>query len=206
MKKIYALTFLVAAFGFLWSCGSVDSLQTFSFQYTINFEDERINDKVPDFSIDETNLNEYSEYRDNKDKISKSEILHFNFWVDSLVYDKYGTQIAFDPIENVDEKKITFDYVRFWITFDQEEYFELATFEDVDIKEYYRNPFHIDEVPEKTREKVIDKLKNNPIFYTKSEFSIINIENTDLATKYDTLVVPYFKYKTDCVLRFEVDL
>lgn len=206
MKKIIAIAFIAAAFGFLWSCGSVDSLETFSFQYTVNFEDERTYEKVPNESVDMTNLNDYAEYRDNKDKIIKSEILHFNFWIDSLVYDKFGVEVPFDPKENVDERTISFDFVKFWITFDHDEYFELATFEDVDIRDYYRNPFHINEINTETRKAVLEKLKNNPIFYTKSEFSIINIEDTGLEQQYDTLTVPFLKYKTDCVLRFEVDL
>lgn len=206
MKKIILITILAAAFGFLWSCGSVDSLETFSFQYTVNFEDVREYEDVPDTSSDRTDLNDYSEYRDNKDKIVKSEILHFNFWIDSLIYDRGDSLISFDPARNVGKKAITFDFVKFWITFDNEEYFELATFEDIDIKDYYRNPFHINEISSETRKAVLDKLKNNPVFYTKSQFSIINIEDTGLSTRSDTLTVPLLKYKTDCVLRFEVDL
>ncbi len=206
MKKIIALTFVIAATVFMWSCGAVDNLETFSFQYTVNFEDERINESVPDSSVDRTDLNDYAEYRDNKDKIVKSEILHFNFWIDSMAYEKYGTIKNFDPKYNKDEKSLIFDYVKFFITFDNDEFFELATFENVNVLDYYRNPFHINEINTETRKEVLEKLKNNPIFYTKSVFGKLNIEDTDIADKYKTINIPYFKYKTDIVLRFEVDL
>ncbi len=206
MKKIYTAIAVVMAMFALWACGSVDSLETFTFQYTVNFEDERFNEWVPSISYDVTNLNDYEEYRDNKDKIKKSEILHFNFWIDSLVYDKNGSKVVFDPTKNIDNKAISFEYVKFSITFDNLEYFELATFENVDIREYYRNPFHIDEIPVATREKVMEKLKTNPIFSTRSEYSIIHIENSSVGSENDSIRVPYFKYKTDLVLRFEVEL
>ncbi len=206
MKRIIALTLVIAATVFMWSCGAVDNLETFSFQYTVHFEDEKINDSIPASFKDTTDLNDYAEYRDNKEKIVKSEILHFNFWVESLVYEKYDFDIEFDPEYNKGEKSLIFDYVRFYITFDHEKYYELATFENVNVLDYYRTPFHINEINAKTRKEIIEKLKNNPIFYTKSEFGKLNIENTDIAQKQEYIKVPYFKYKTDLVLRFEVDL
>ncbi len=204
MKKIYALTFLVAAFGFLWSCGSVDSLQTFSFQYTINYEDVREFEEVPSSGYDTTDLRDYQEYRDNQDKIQKSEVIHFAFWIEDLTYLKDNMPYDFNPEYNIDNRAISFEYVKFWIRFaDDAEYSELATFKNVNVADYYRNPYHINEIPDVTREKVLNKFKNNPIYYTKSEYGPITIEDSVHTEK---ITIPYLKSKSDVVLRFEVDL
>lgn len=217
MKKHLIILFPALFALTMWGCytSTIDALSTFKFQLPINFYSNWINKAAPDTSWDFNNLLKYDEYKDNQDKIKKSEILSFNYWIDSLIFDngevfKPGVhQLEFEfikfylvfarlkanppnPFNPLDESNYEFDP-------DSPEYL-LGEFTNVNATAYYRSPEHILEVPEDVAEVIAVAVKEKPQFFIKSIYS---------KTKGQTEPKRYFNLinaRFDMVIRFEVSL
>ncbi len=210
MKKYIFLVLIFVLFG----CYSdtINKLETFSIQIPLLFAGPFENRTAPDTSYDFTNLHKYPEYRDNKDRVNKAEILQLNYLIDSLVYDD-GT--VFDP--KTDD--LEFYHIRYTLRFakpltgneqstnpddfipdDSLDEILLGEFKDVKIKDYYREAKHILEVPEESAKAISDMLKIKPYFYLYTEYSKVKGQ-TEEYIKFKII-----KAKFDLILRLEVKL
>ncbi len=82
---------------------NIEDLSTFKFQFPVPFGSVHWDRAAPDTSYDFSNLYEYKEYRDNEDRVKKAEILHFNYWIDDLIYRNVNDTseiLAFEINEN----------------------------------------------------------------------------------------------------------
>lgn len=91
MKKIITsslIALLIVSAMWLGGCYSdnIDALSTYKFQFPVPFQSMHWKRAAPDTSWDFTNLYSYKEFRDNEDRVEKAEILHFNYWLDDLIY------------------------------------------------------------------------------------------------------------------------
>ncbi len=206
MKKSLLLIFTVVFSAFMLSSCFFDTLSkvdTFTFQLPLIFDSDHFDKAAPDTSLDFTNLNDYKEYRDNKDKIEKAEILHFNYWVDSLVTEN-GPWNPNDP----SEEDIEFEFIKFYLQFadfqgnpDPSEPFHLlGEFHDVNVEDYYRNPEHILEVPEEVALVISEAVKENPFFYIITEYSKLKGQTEE------KFRFPFIHARYDMVIRFDVKL
>lgn len=140
-KLLIPIVFLgiITSGAFIGGCytDTIDSLSTFTFQLPLLFHSTHFDKAAPDTSYDFVNLHKYKEYRDNRDRISKALILHFNYWIDAIkirgdVPPKYalnnGPFPENDPTANIVEGKyvdyfdketdeLEFEYIRFWLHF-----------------------------------------------------------------------------------------
>jgi hypothetical protein len=202
---------------------TIDALSSFTFQFPVNFHANYYHKAAPDTSKDYANLNKYKEYNDYKDKINKAQVLHLNYWIDSLKYvdEKTGDTITFDPITNTNDL-LGFEFIKFSIVFakylpdllhpnyndtvstnwipDYSLTYSLGNFKDVKVKEYYRNPSHIEYVSENTALIISDLLKKQPSFFVISEYSKVNGQDSN---KY---YFPLINARFDIDIRFDVDL
>jgi len=206
MKKKILLLLAFAVGISMWGCytNTIDSLSTFKFQLPIYFYSNWENKAAPDTSWDYTDLEDYPEYNDNKDKIQVAELISFNYWLDSLITDD---GVPFDPTDP-DAPEIEFDFIEFYLVFADEfgnrdpnapEYL-LGKFTNVNAKTYWRNPAHILEVPSDVAKIASVAIKDYPQFYIKSVYS---------KTKGQTEPYRYFPLihaRFDIVIRFEVSL
>lgn len=91
MKKLYIKSIFASliCLTFLFSgcyMSNYDDLSTFEFQLPLIFHSNHYDKAAPDVDTSFSNLFQYKEYKDNIDKIKKSEVLHFNYWINELVY------------------------------------------------------------------------------------------------------------------------
>jgi len=220
MKKIIILMLLAIAGLGLWGCytNTVDNLSTFKFQLPINFYSNWVNKAAPDTSWDFTNLDDYAEYRDNKDEIKSSEILSFNYWLDSLVTDDGKPFNPNDP----NQEDVEFEFIEYYLHFavlksnppnpgnpsDPNNYLQdpntpdylLGKFTNVSAKKYYRNPANILFVPSDVAQIISHTLKNNPKFFIKSVYS------KTVGQEEPKRHFPLINARYDLVIRFEVNL
>ena len=220
MKKIIILIVAIVSGLSMWGCytNTIDSLSTFKFQLPIYFYSNWLNRSAPDTSWDFTNLNNYPEYRDNKEKIRTSEILSFNYWIDSLVMD--GGK-PFDP-NDPNQEDVEFEFIKFYLHFavlksnppnpgdpnDPDNYeldpstpdYLLGVFTNVSVKRYYRNPEYILEVPTDVAMIISEALKEKPQFFIKSIYSK-TIGQTEPKRFF-----PLINARYDLVIRFDVEL
>jgi hypothetical protein len=200
MKKVIfpILTiFLAISSLFLDGCftSTVDSLSKYSIQFPINFYSYFYRRGAPDTSFTFSNLYKHQEYKDNKDKIDNSQILSFNYWIDSLQMDDHH---PFDPAVDT----LIFYYVRFsiryaipknetiknllaslppddpialdssnWMPDPTSDTIILGEFVNVNVAEYYRNPKYIQIVSEKLTGIITELTKHRPQFYVVTEYS-----------------------------------
>ena len=220
MKKIIILIFAIVSGLSMWGCytNTIDSLSTFKFQLPVNFYSSWVDKAAPDSSMDFTNLNDYPEYRDNKEQIRSSEILSFNYWIDSLITDDGKPFNPNDP----NQEDIEFEYIKFYLHFavlkdnppnpgdpsDPDNYkpdpntpdYLLGVFTNVSVKRYYRNPEYILEVPTDVAQIISVALKGYPQFFIKSVYSK-TIGQTEPKRHF-----PLINARYDLVIRFEVEL
>ena len=211
MKHIFRIIIMALA---LTSCytDTVESFSSFTFQFPVHFETAYINREVPRTSRDFGNLYKYDEYQDNRDRIDKAEILQLNFWVDSLVK---PDNTPYNPLLDT----IIFDYVRYTLVFARPKYgnvystdstdfepdpsvsnFVLGEFLDVDLREFYRNPKHIINLPADVSATISDFLKTKPYFYVVTEYSKIKGQTAK------ELYFPFLEAKFDVIIRFKVNV
>lgn len=212
MKKIYILLILASiAFAGCYS-DTVNSFETFTFQFPVAFTADYINRSVPRTTVDFSNLYKYDEFNKNKSKISKAQIIQMNYWIDSLVLDDGS---AFDPAVN----DLEFGFVRYTLKFARPKYgneysldsidfepdpskpdFELGSFDNVKVSEFYRNPKHILSVPEDKALVISELLKEKPYFYIVTEYSAIK------GQAQPEIFFPLIRSRFDVMIRFEVKL
>lgn len=211
MKNLFYIMVLSVMLGGCYS-DTVDSFSTFTFQFPVNLNSTYLDRDVPDISKDFSNLYKYDEYYENRDKINKAYAIQFNYWMDSLVL---PGDIPFDPEVHDTE----FEFVRYKLIFARPkdgnifsedssnfepdptiEAFELGTFYNVKVKDFYRNPSHILDVPDVVSAKISEYLRTKPFFFVVSEYSKLKGQGTD---PYE---FPFMKTRFDIIIRFEVKL
>lgn len=197
MKNKIILSLAIISLLVLSGCytNTIDSLSTFKFQIPIFFYSHWVNKAAPDTTYDYVNLDDYAEYRDNKEKIKKAEIISFNYWIDSLMVDQ---GVPFDPEKSED---IEFEFIRFYIQFEGETNKHLiGEFLNVSAKEYYRKPQHILEVPSTVAEIIAVALKEKP------KFNILSIYSKTKGQTEEKKYIPLVNARFDLFIRFEVEL
>jgi hypothetical protein len=220
MKKLIIPLILLAsiALSSLFSgcySGTVDAIRDFPFQFMVNFDTEYYNRQAPDTSVDFTNLYKYPEYRENADKIKKSEVLSFNYWINNL---KLQDGSNFNPAVDT---TLEFEFIRFYLQFARKVKpsipdnsqnpndweldptagpYELGTFEDVKIHEYFRFAYNIEKVEDQTAKIISEALKEKPQFYILTEYGEVKGQPNG---KYS---FPYINARFDLDIRFEVEL
>lgn len=212
MKKTYIILALIAAS--LTSCitDTVDSMSKFTVQLPIFYKSSYVNRNCPDATQDFSNLNEYTEYRDNKDKIEKAEVYQLNYRIDSLVMPN-------KKVYNPETDKLEFDYIRYYLIFAKPKTsdenstdstkFEydpskkpilLGEFKDVNIKDFYRQSKNILTVDDERTKIISDILKDKPYFFISTEYS--KMKGSTNATE----VFPYIGSRFDIVVRLGVKI
>ncbi len=218
-KTIIILITIFTGLG-LWGCytNTIDALSSFEFQLPIYFYSNWVDRAAPDTSWDFKNLNDYNEYRDNRDKIQTAEIISFNYWLDSLVTENGK---PFDPTDP-NQEDLEFEFVKFYLHFavlkdnppnpddpsDENNYeldpdtpdYLLGEFHNVDVKKYYRNPEYILEVPTEVAQIIAVALKDKPQFFIKSVYSKVKGQ-TEPKRHF-----PLINTRYDLIIRFEVNL
>lgn len=180
---------------------TIDALSSFKFQLAILFDSEYRNKFVPDTTIDFINLDDYKQYRDNKDRIKKAQFLQFNYWIDSL-------HLVNNKPFNPKTDNVEFEFIKFYLVFqeggqmptDPGKRFLLGTFNNVNVSNYYRNPEHILVVPENVAKIIEEAVKSNPRFYIIAEYSKVKGQSGPKES------FPYIWARFDIAIRFEVSL
>jgi hypothetical protein len=166
----------------------------------------------PDTSVDFSNLFKYPEYKNNRDRVEKAEILQVNYRIDSLIFED-GT--VYNPLTD----DIEFEYVKYSLQFAKsitgneqstnpadyvpdpnKPVIVLGEFKNVNVREYYRQANRIIEVPEASAKTISDGLKVKPYFYIYTEYSKVKGQTVD-EIKYKLI-----RAKFDLILRLEVKL
>ncbi len=216
LLKISSKVAILFVLLFITSCytDTVDSFSKFTVQIPIYFYDYSNNRKAPSFTKDFTNLYEYAEYKDNKDRIDLAEIYQFTYWIDSLVHPE--TKLPFNPATD----EMIFDYVKYTIIFlkpkspfliesqDPNDFevnpdypeFVIADKKNVKVTDYYRTPKNIMLVDELEAKKISDILKSNPAFYIVTGYSKYQGQTQD------TVYFPLMNVRSDLVIRLTVKL
>ena len=176
MNKIKYIMFTLVTTATILSIQSCDvtNIADISLQLAINYEPEFLNRAVPDSSVEVVNLEDYPEYNDNKDKIDKAEILHFNYKI-----------IDIKTRENLPIDSIEFDRIAFYLipTFTSGgnrvpgQRYLLGEFNDVKVADYYKTAEHIVEVSDEVGELISEQLKETPYFIFVTEYSTMKGEN-----------------------------
>ena len=182
MKKYNMILILIAAM--MTSCitETIDKMSQFTVQIPIYYKPEYKDRIHPSSSVEFTNLNEYTEYRDNRDMVEKAEVYQFNYRIDSLVM---PNKEIYDP--NVHD--LRFEYIRYKIIFAKPKYgdenslnpsdFEydltqepivLGEYQDVNIRDYFRQSNNIKTVDDKVTNTISDILKKKPYFFIMTEY------------------------------------
>lgn len=191
---------------------AIDNLQTFSIQIPIFFEGPFKDRTAPDTSVDFSNLYKYPEYKENRDRVEKAEILQLNYRIDSLVYFD-GT--VFDPATD----DLEFDYIRYSFQFARptkgneqstdpndfepdptKEKILIGEFKNVKIRDYFRQAKYIMNVSETAAYTISEGLKVKPYFYIFTEYSKTKGQIED------EMKFQLIKAKFDVILRLEVKL
>lgn len=212
---------------FLTSCftDTIDSLSTFTFQLALNFQSDHNNRTAPDTSEDFTNLNEYKEYRDNKERVEKAEMLQVNYWINELKYEietSPGNKKTFDyDPQDVNAPEFIFESITFklrfaksrtgndnslnpndWYPDPDEPTYTLGVYKDVNIKEYYRRADHIIDIEEDVSKIISEAVKNRPSFYIYTEYSKVKV-NGEIQDEYS---FPFVGARYTMMIRFQVKL
>jgi len=190
---------------------TVDSFSTFNFQMIVKINATYLDRAVPDQSLDFSNLNKYEEYHKNKDRIKKSQLLQFNYWIDSLVLDNNQ---PYDPNKDL----LQLDYIIYTLVFARPiagnensenpadfepdptipEY-ELGRFTNVNIRDYYRKAHNIKEIPKEISDQISEHILRTPYFYIKTTYG-------NVAGSLDKYRFPLIKANFNLNIRFTVDL
>ncbi len=211
-KKIYYIAFLLIIAMNGCYTDTIDSFKSFTFQFPVNVYSIYINKAIPQVSKDFSNLYQYDEYFENRDRIEKAHILQVNYWIDTLVL---AGNIPYDP----ELHELEFDYVKYTLIFARSkdgnifsndssnfepnydiEEFALGTYYNVNVADFYRNPSHIIDIPNEVAEKISKQLKTEPFFYIVSEYSKLKGQTED------KIYFPMMNARFDVVIRFEVKL
>ena len=178
MKKVkYILLALLSTITLftIQSCDVADVADV-ALQLTINFDPVFDDRAVPDSSVEVVNLEDYPEYKDNRDDIEDAEILHFNYSINDI---KTSDNLPIDSIE--------FDRIAFYLipTFTDGgaripgQRYLLGEFKDVEIADYYKTAKHIIEVSDEVGELISEQIKETPYFVFVTEYSSLKGENRD---------------------------
>lgn len=189
-----------------------DSIQNFRFQLPLYFYMNYVDKSIPDTSRVFANLNEYEEFRKNKERLDGAEIVQFNYWIDSLVY---ANKVPFDPSKDT----LVIENVRFYLVFARPKMgianprdsldfepdstlptFLLGEFKNIDVADFYRKPHHIYVVSTEISQVLTEVIRNRPYFYLISEYGKVKGQTTP--KKYFSLINVRF----DVVIRFVVSL
>ena len=217
MKKFMIYLLLILPVFLMFSCytDTIENFSSFSFQIPVRFYNDYVDRTCPRISEDFSNLYEYKEYTDNRDKIIRAEILQFNYWIDSLIFDdgrpfdpklddlefeyvKYSLQFA-KPIKPWDEQEI--DSTKFMRDPAYQPY-TIGEFRNVKVSDYYRNAQFIIQLPDSVGQVISKTLKEKPYYYIITEYS--GIKGKD--GKYYSQTFDLIKARFDVVIRFEVEL
>ncbi len=212
MKNIFYMLIASLMLGGCYS-NTIESFSTFTFQLPILINSTYVNRNVPSVAADFSNLYKYSDYKDNQDRIKKARLLQFNGWIDTLVLE--GGQ-PFDPLGNDD---IEFEYVSYKLIFAKPKYgnkfsqdpndfeidtsieeFEIARLNNVKVKDFYRSPLHIVDIPPDMSEKISQQLISSPYFYIATEYSKLKGQAGD------SYHFPLIDARIDITIRLEVEL
>lgn len=233
MKK-YKSSALIALFilGSLFFDGcytqTIEDFSYYSFQFPLIFRSVHFNKAAPDTSWDFINLHSYSEYEDNKDRIDASEILSFNYWIDSLVFlmkdtvqQKFDT-VIFDRSKHRDI--VEFPFIIFKLVYAKlkpgytnpndkdsshwdKDYtnpiYVLGTYNDVKIEEYYRYSHHIVPISDSLAKEISNMVKNRPQFWICTEYSPVKGQDTKIEPK---RYFPFIAARYDMIIRFKIKL
>lgn len=212
MQKTYIILALIVAS--LTSCitDTVDSMSKFTVQLPIFYKSNYENRNCPDATQDFSNLNEYTEYRDNKEKIEKAEVYQLNYRIDSLVMPN-------KKVYNPETDKLEFDYIKYYLIFAKPKTIDenstdptkfeydlskkpilLGEFKDVDIKNFYRQSKNILTVDDERTKIISDILKDKPYFFISTEYS--KMKGSNKAKE----VFPYIGARFDIVVRLGVKI
>lgn len=227
MKKknssIILVTSLLLVF-LLQSCWeSIDNLSTFNFRFPILFQAIYRDKASPDTSWDFVNLYEYDQYKDNVDKISKAEIIAFNYRIDSLIFtDKQtGSPVIFNP--SLHKNQLEYENIKFYLIFARPKDsslvhsldsadFEvdpaqapilLGEYKNVKIEDYYRYSHYIEDIDEQVARTIDKALREQPHFYIQTEYG--KMKDQDL-TKEPKRYIPFISSRYDLIIRFSVNL
>lgn len=191
---------------------TINKLETFSIQIPVFFTGPFEDRAAPDTSVDFSNLYQYPEYEENRDRISKAEILQMNYRIDSLIYEDGR---VFDPATD----NLEFEFIRYSFQFampksgniystNPEDFVPdpskpkviLGEFTNVKIKDYYRMANRIMEVPTTSAKTISDGLKVHPYFFVYTEYSKVKGQVEE------EFGFKLIKAKFDLILRLEVKL
>lgn len=209
MKKLAILLVFIMLSGCYQN--TVDSFSSFNFQMIVKLNTKYLNRSVPSQSLDFSNLNKYEDYHKNKERIKKSQLLQFNYWIDSLVLENNK---PYDP--NTDLLQL--DYIIYTLVFARPiagnvnsenpndfepdptipEY-ELGRFTNVNIRDYYRKAHQIKEISKEISDQISEHILRNPYFYIKTTYG-------NVAGSLDKYHFPLIYANFDLNIRFTVDL
>lgn len=214
-RKMYKYLSVIILLVILTGCytDTINKLETFSIQLPVTFNAPFVDRSAPDTSVDFSNLYQYPEYDEYKDRISKAEILQVNYRIDSLVYED-GT--VFDK----NTHDLEFDFIRYSFQFakpkpgksiystdpndfepDLElERVTLGEFRDVLIRDYFREAKMILDVPSEIGRFLSDGLRTRPYFFVYTEYSKVKGQTED------EFGFQLIKANFDLILRLEVKL
>lgn len=146
--------------------------------FYVNYFDK----SIPDTSQQFANLESYEEFVKNKSKLSRAEIVQFNYWIDSLIF---SNGKPFDPASDslvIEKVKIYFVFAKpkvgVFSPVDSNDFepdttlpqFILGEFNNINIAEYYRKPHHIFTVSTEISQVLSEVVRNRPYFYLISEY------------------------------------
>jgi hypothetical protein len=153
MKRINLILILIAIM-LMQSCytDTIDSLKTIVIQVPLN--QEMVNFGNSKETINRDNLNNYPDYRNNKDRI-KSITMYQAAYHANEVY----------PAEAIDQR---FKSMDFFVEVNNKRY-RIARFEEISVQDMYRIP-HLDQVDDASAKEISNALLNNPEFKTISIF------------------------------------
>ncbi len=147
--KVIIQILLLTSLIYLSSCvtDTIDTFDTITIQVPIQVDlTQRGNS---DTTIQLEYLNDYPEYRNNKERIKNIKLYQAAFWIEEL-----------DPIE-LNERFISLDY-----------YFEIggqryhiASYNNFTIRDFYKIP-HIDQIPDSVAQEISDRIIKDEYFTT----------------------------------------
>lgn len=213
MKKIKLILILATYASMLFFNGcytdTINKFSTFALQIPLLFNSSHTERWAPDTSYDDANLNQYQEYRDNKDKIDKAEFLDFNYRIDSLVYEDFqGNVKIYDP-KAANPDVIGFDTVQFFLKFPSGYTPKIGEFLNKNVAEYYRKAHNIIAVNSDSAKIISDAVKHYPDFQIVSIYSKVKINGVyqdwpNAQNKKHHF--PYVLGKYDLIIRLQVKL
>ena len=214
---------------------TVDALSTFDFQLPLIFHSTHFNKASPDTSVDFTNLNEYKEYRDNKERIQEAIVHQFNYWIDDIKLsgsipmevdhlgrkppenDMQDSALYFHP----ERDNLEFEFIKFYLHFAKlkdgyynendlvESHWEIDTTE----KPYLLGAYYDVDVSDYYRQahhiiEVSDEISAiiSEAVKERPSFFIITEYSKTKDQDDDKRYFPYVGARYDMVIRFSVDL